>query len=69
MADAGLLDRTLVSQDAGWYRPGEPGGGDYRGYTLLLEEFIPRLRESGFSGEQVDQLLVKNPAAALSGSG
>jgi phosphotriesterase-related protein len=69
MAEAGLLHRTLVSQDAGWYRPGEPGGGNYRGYTLLLEEFVPRLRESGFSGEQVDQLLVKNPAAALSGSG
>lgn len=69
MAEAGLLHRTLVSQDAGWYRPGEPGGGDYRGYTLLLEEFTPRLRESGFSSAQIDQLLVTNPAAALTGSG
>jgi phosphotriesterase-related protein len=67
MAEAGLLHRTLVSQDAGWYRPGEPGGGNYRGYTLLLEAFIPRLRDSGFSSEQVDQLLVKNPAKALAG--
>ncbi len=67
MAEAGLLHRTLVSQDAGWYRPGEPGGGDYRGYTLLLEEFIPGLRENGLSSEQIDQLLVKNPAAALTG--
>jgi phosphotriesterase-related protein len=48
MADAGLLHRTLVSQDAGWYRPGPDGGSKYRGYTLLFDEFLPRLRKSGF---------------------
>lgn len=69
MAEAGLLHRTLVSQDAGWYRPGEPAGGDYRGYALLLAEFAPKLRASGFSEQDLDQLLVKNPAAALTGSG
>jgi phosphotriesterase-related protein len=68
MAEAGLLHRTLVSQDAGWYRPGEPGGGDFRGYTLLLAAFVPKLRETGFSAQDIDQLLVKNPAAALTGS-
>ena len=69
MAEAGLLHRTLVSQDAGWYRPGEPRGGDYRGYTLLLEEFVAKLSTSGFSDEEMDQLLVKNPAVALTGLG
>ena len=68
MAEAGLLHRTLVSQDAGWYRPGEPGGGNYRGYALLLEEFVPKLTAAGLSGDDVDQLLTKNPAAALTGS-
>ena len=65
MAEAGLLNRTLVSHDAGWYRPGEPGGGRYRGYTLLFRKFLPRLRQSGFSDAEIDQLLVKNPRAAL----
>jgi phosphotriesterase-related protein len=68
MAEAGLLHRTLISQDAGWYRPGEPGGGDYRSYALLLAEFVPKLRASGFSEQDVEQLLVNNPAAALTGS-
>jgi phosphotriesterase-related protein len=68
MAEAGLLHRTLISQDAGWYRPGEPGGGDYRGYALLLAEFVPKLRANGFSEQDVEQLLVKNPAVALTGS-
>lgn len=68
MAEAGLLHRTLVSQDAGWYRPGEPGGGNYRGYSLLLEEFVPKLTAAGLSSEEIDQLLIKNPAAALTGS-
>jgi phosphotriesterase-related protein len=65
MAEAGLLNRTLVSHDAGWYRPGESGGGRYRGYTLLFREFLPRLRQSGFSGAEIDQLLVVNPREAL----
>ena len=67
MADAGLLARVLISQDAGWYRPGEPGGGSYRGYTLLFTDFLPRLREAGFRESDVEQLLVRNPASTLAG--
>jgi phosphotriesterase-related protein len=65
MADAGLLERVLISQDAGWYRPGEPGGGSYRGYTSLFTGFLPRLRKAGFRDSDVEQLLVRNPASAL----
>jgi phosphotriesterase-related protein len=43
MAKTGLLGRTLISQDAGWYHVGEPGGGNYRGYTFLYTDFLPRL--------------------------
>lgn len=60
-----LLHRVLVSQDAGWYRPGEPGGGDYRGYTDLPTLLLPRLREAGFSDAEIRQLLVVNPAEAF----
>ena len=62
MKEAGLMGRTLISQDSGWYHVGEPKGGAFRGYTLLLREFAPRL-EAGDAGE----LLVRNPARALAG--
>jgi phosphotriesterase-related protein len=67
MKKANLLNRTLVSHDAGWYQPGESGAGKYRGYTTLFREFLPRLRQSGFSDAEVEQLLVKNPRSALTG--
>jgi len=63
MKQAGLLHRTLISQDAGWYHVGEPKGGKYRGYTLLFREFLPRL---AFGKAEVNQLLVGNPRAAFS---
>jgi len=43
MAAGGLLGRTLISQDSGWYHVGEPGGGDFRGYAYLYTGFLPRL--------------------------
>lgn len=60
MAQAGLLHRTLISQDAGWYHVGEPGGGNYRGYTFIYTDFLPRL-EQGWA----EQLLVVNPRRAF----
>ncbi|MEZ5366218.1 MAG: hypothetical protein R2748_28745 [Bryobacterales bacterium] len=67
MADAGLLGKALLSQDAGWYRPGAERGSRYRGYTYLLETFAPRLVREGFSQAELDQLLITNPARALAG--
>ncbi|HEY8550921.1 MAG TPA: hypothetical protein VIL35_13265 [Vicinamibacterales bacterium] len=67
LAGKGLLDRVLVSHDAGWYRVGEPGGapGKFRGYDLIWREFVPRLKERGLEEGQVTQLLVENPRKAL----
>ena len=62
MASRGLLGRTLISQDAGWYNVGEPGGGNYRGYTYIYTDFLPRL-ESGWA----KQLMVENPVRAFGG--
>jgi predicted metal-dependent phosphotriesterase family hydrolase len=64
MADAGFLDRTLISMDAGWYHIGEPGGGNYRGYESLFTEFLPALRKN-FSDDQVERLIVGAPQQAL----
>jgi phosphotriesterase-related protein len=66
MAAAGLLDRVLVSQDSGWYRVGEPGGGTFNGFTFLFDGFLPALRAEGFTDAQVRTLMVTNPARALS---
>jgi phosphotriesterase-related protein len=43
METNGLLQRTLVSQDAGYYRPGEPGGGSFRDYATVYTKFMPQL--------------------------
>jgi phosphotriesterase-related protein len=60
MAAKGLLKRTLVSQDAGWYHVGEPGGGEFRGYTYLYTDFLPRLNPA-----EVHRLMWENPRAAF----
>jgi phosphotriesterase-related protein len=60
LAAKGLLNRTLVSQDAGWYHVGEPGGGEFRGYTYLYTHFLPRLNPP-----EVATLMWENPRAAF----
>jgi predicted metal-dependent phosphotriesterase family hydrolase len=68
MKNAGLFDRVLLSQDAGWYQVGEPKGGPYHGFTKLSKEFVPRLKAAGFTGAEIDQLQIHNPANALGGA-
>jgi phosphotriesterase-related protein len=65
MKKQGLLDRILISHDAGWYRPGEPGGGSFRGFTDIENLLVPALREKGVSQQDIYQLLVLNPKEAL----
>jgi len=60
MEERGLLRRALISQDSGWYHVGEPGGGNYRGYTYLYTDFLPRLAPA-----VVRQLMVDNPVEAF----
>lgn len=60
LAAKGLLKRTLVSQDSGWYHVGEPGGGEFRGYTYLYINFLPRLEPA-----EVAMLMWENPRAAF----
>ena len=59
------LDRTLVSQDAGWYHVGEPNGGNYRSYAFLFDSFVPALRAAGLAEGELRTLLVENPARAF----
>lgn len=64
MAAKGLLARVLVSADAGWYHVGEPGGGNFLGYDLVLAKFLPELRKR-LGEKAVQQLMLDNPAKAL----
>jgi phosphotriesterase-related protein len=65
LKDRGILDRLLVSHDAGWYRPGEPRGGEFRGFETLYGAFVPALAAAGWTEAEVRQLLVANPACAF----
>src|SRR4030095_8865665 len=60
-----LLNKVLISHDAGWYKPEEKDGGSFTGYTNVFVELIPLLRKRGFTGGDIQQLLVRNPAEAF----
>ena len=60
MAKQNLLGRVLLSQDSGWYRVGEPGGGQYNGYGYIYTDFLPQL-EPGW----VSRLMWDNPRKAF----
>ncbi len=65
MKRKGFLDRILVSHDAGWYSPGEPGGGAFRSYDTIFTGLLPALRSSGFTEREIRVLTVENPARAF----
>jgi phosphotriesterase-related protein len=55
-----LLGRALISQDAGYYRPGEPDGGAYKDYAHIYTKFLPMLPR-----DWVPTLMWENPRAAF----
>ena len=61
----GLLSRVLISHDSGWYDPAKPGGGTINGYNDIFDSFIPALKEKGFTDNEIDQIMVKNPQEAF----
>ena len=69
MKAEGLLGRVLVSHDAGWFRVGEPDGGQFRPFDTLFTKFIPALTTAGLTKQDVRQLLIENPRRALTREG
>ncbi|MEI8226397.1 MAG: phosphotriesterase [Bacteroidota bacterium] len=65
MKENHLLNKVLLSHDAGWYHPGEENGGEYRGYTTLFEKLIPLLQKENFTRREIHQLLVFNSSKAF----
>lgn len=60
MLNASLLARTLWSHDSGWYRVGEPGGGQFNGYTYIYEQFLPLVPP-----EFREMMMITNPRRAF----
>jgi len=65
MKKEGLLGKVLFSHDAGWYRPSEPNGGEFRGFTEIEEFLIPALEKSGLSQPDIYQVFTANPSEAF----
>ncbi len=63
LIDAGFGDRLLISQDVCFPQHLEWFGG--YGYGHLLRTFVPMLREAGVTQDQIDTMLVANPARVL----
>ena len=61
-----LLYKVLISHDAGWYTPGEKNGGDFKGFTLFYEQFLPKLKEAGFTDAEIRLMTLENPMNAFS---
>jgi len=66
LKEENLLDRVLISHDAGWYSPGQEKGGEFRGFTAIFTGLLPALEAAGFSKKELDQLLIINPREAFS---
>ena len=63
LRDKGRLGQVLMAQDiCNKHRLTKYGG---HGYAHILENVMPIMRRKGFLAEEIDQILVGNPARAL----
>ncbi|MCL4385731.1 MAG: hypothetical protein M1326_05395 [Cyanobacteria bacterium] len=58
------LNRILFSYDACFKISFKKWGGF--GYTHIIENIIPRLKQAGISDEQINQIIIENPKNLLS---
>ena len=65
LKSASLLDRVVISHDAGWYKPDEPNA-EFMGYTFIFTQLFPRLTNLGFTEDDFKKLLYSNPAKLFS---
>lgn len=64
--DEKLVDRLLISQDAGVYNYGEKNNeSTIFPYSRIFKEFIPLCKQQGISQELIEKLLIKNPLMLL----
>lgn len=61
----GILDRILISHDAGWYDP-QKEDQTIKAYTNIFKKLYPELRSHGFTDEEFKLLISVNPSKAFS---
>lgn len=59
-----ILDRILISHDAGWYDP-QKDKQQLQPYTPIFKKLIPALKKKGFSEGEITLLLSVNPSKAF----
>lgn len=60
-----ILDRILISHDAGWYDP-QKQVQEIKPYTNIFKQLYPELMSKGFSKEEFNLLISQNPSKAFS---
>lgn len=74
LKEAGGLPRVLISHDDGWAVEGDQArstglklfsNGNPEPFTSIFARLLPDLRAAGFTQNELDQLLLRNPAAAF----
>jgi len=63
MLNRGYEEQLLLSTDRCWRSDLHAYGG--AGYDYMIRSFLPRLRQAGVSGEQIQKICVANPSRVL----
>ena len=63
LVEEGYGDRILLAQDVCFKKMHVARGG--HGFAHIVESIVPRLRKRGYTQDQIDGFLVRNPADAL----
>ena len=64
LKEEGVLNKILISHDAGWFDPGQPEQ-PFKSYSPVFEELVPNLKKQGFTDDDIDLLFIKNPTKAF----
>ncbi|MAX04535.1 MAG: aryldialkylphosphatase [Dehalococcoidia bacterium] len=63
LIEKGYIEQVVIGQDVCQVNQLTRFGG--KGYAHILENIVPRLRKRGWKQDQIDQILIHNPARAL----
>ncbi|UCH13040.1 MAG: hypothetical protein JSV22_07960 [Bacteroidales bacterium] len=60
----GILDRILISHDAGWYDP-QKEDQNIKPFTNIFKKLYPELKSHGFTDDEFKLLISDNPSKAF----
>ena len=65
LLEAGLEDKIMLSQDAGWFEVGKEPENEKQPFTVIFDNFLPAARNRGISSKIIDKIMIENPAEAF----